>query len=112
VPDQGALICWRRARCRAFTRSGHGLTSIASYNTPSWEGMSMPRKLRELRADLRRAAFRNRGGKGDHQNWEHPQVAQTVGLAGKDGDDALPYQERAVREALEELGRTQKGVQP
>jgi len=74
--------------------------------------MSMPRKLRELRADLRRAAFRNRGGKGDHQNWEHPQVAQTVGLAGKDGDDALPYQERAMREALEELGRTHKGVQP
>ena len=32
--------------------------------------------------------------------------------AGKDGDDAQPYQERAVREALEELGRTQKGVQP
>ena len=63
-------------------------------------------------ADLRRAAFRNRGGKGDHQNREHPQVAQTVGLAGKDGDDALPYQERAVRDALEELGRTQKGVQP
>jgi hypothetical protein len=74
--------------------------------------MSMPRKLRELRADLRRAGFRNRGGKGDHQNWEHPRVARAVGLAGQDGDDAQPYQERAVREALAELGRTQKGLEP
>ncbi len=72
--------------------------------------MSMPRKLRALRADLRRAGFRDRGGKGDHQNWEHPQVARTVGLAGQDGDDAQPYQERAVREALAELGNTLKGV--
>ena len=37
----------------------------------------MPRKLRELRADLRRAGFHNRGGKGDHQNWEHPRVAKS-----------------------------------
>jgi hypothetical protein len=69
----------------------------------------MPRKLRELRADLRRAGFRNRGGKGDHQNWEHPQIAKAVGLAGQDGDDAQPYQERAVRAALDELARTEEG---
>ena len=69
----------------------------------------MPRKLRELRADLRRAGFRNRGGKGDHQNWEHPRVAKSVGLAGKDGDDAQPYQERAVRVALDDLARSQEG---
>jgi hypothetical protein len=69
----------------------------------------MPRKLRELRADLRRAGFRNRGGRGDHQNWEHPRVAKSVGLAGQDGDDAQPYQERAVRVAIDELARTQKG---
>jgi len=69
------------------------------------------RKLRELRADLRSAGFRNRGGKGDHQNWEHPRVARAVGLAGQDGDDAQPYQEQAVRAALDELGRTQKGVE-
>ena len=72
----------------------------------------MPRKLRELRADLRRAGFRNRGGKGDHQNWEHPRVARAVGLAGQDGDDAQPYQERAVCVALDELTGTQKGDEP
>ena len=100
------------APASCLIRGGYMLTSVACCDPPSTEGLSMPRKLRELRADLRRAAFRNRGGKGDHQNWEHPQVAQAVGLAGKDGDDALPYQERAVREALEELRRTQKEVQP
>jgi predicted RNA binding protein YcfA (HicA-like mRNA interferase family) len=72
----------------------------------------MPRKLRELRAELRQAGFRNRGGKGDHQNWEHPMVTKRVGLAGQDGDDAQPYQEKAVRDALGELARKQKEVQP
>jgi hypothetical protein len=71
----------------------------------------MPRKLRELRADLRRAGFRNRGGKGRHENWEHPLVAKPVGLAGKDGDDAQAYQEKAVREALEDLARKQSEAQ-
>ena len=70
----------------------------------------MPRKLRELRADLRRAGFRNRGGKGRHQNWEHPLVAKPVGRAGNDGDDAQPYQEKAIREALEDLARKQRGA--
>ena len=51
-------------------------------------------------------------GRATHQNWEHPQVARAVGLAGQDGDDAQPYQERAVREALAELGRAQKGLEP
>ena len=63
----------------------------------------MPRKLRQLRADLRRAGFRNRGGKGSHTNWEHPLLPYPVGLSGQDGDDAQPYQERDVRAALRDL---------
>lgn len=58
----------------------------------------MPRKLRELRADLRRAGFRIVRQTGSHQTWEHPDVPEVgVTLAGKDGDDAQRYQERDVR---------------
>jgi predicted RNA binding protein YcfA (HicA-like mRNA interferase family) len=71
----------------------------------------MPRKLRQLKADLRRAGFSERAGKGSHTRWSHPLVMQPVTLAGHDGDDAKPYQERDVREALEALQNAQ-GRQP
>ena len=67
----------------------------------------MPRKLRDLRADLRRAGFRNRGGKGKHENWRHPMVRKGVTLSGKDSSDAKDYQEDDVREALADLARAQ-----
>ena len=65
----------------------------------------MPRKVRELIRDLERAGFVNRGGKGSHRNFAHPNVARTVTLSGQEGDDALRYQERAVRLAIEESNR-------
>src|SRR6516165_1132131 len=43
----------------------------------------MPRKVRQLIADLERAGFVNRGGKGSHRNFAHPR-----------GVDARHYQER------------------
>lgn len=63
----------------------------------------MPRKVRELKADLRRAGFRQlkRRGKGSHTYWAHPQVSGTVTLSGHDGADADHYQEDDVRTALE-----------
>jgi len=61
----------------------------------------MPRKVRELIADLARAGFANRGGKGSHRNYHHPN-GQRVTLSGKPGDDALPYQERQVRQSIKE----------
>ena len=36
-----------------------------------WYHNGVPRKLRALIADLEKAGFRNRGGKGRHQNFEH-----------------------------------------
>jgi predicted RNA binding protein YcfA (HicA-like mRNA interferase family) len=60
----------------------------------------MPRKVRQLIADLERAGFANRGGKGSHRNFVHPKGAQLV-LSGNTGDDAKHYQERDVRRALE-----------
>jgi len=62
----------------------------------------MPRKIRELIRDLERAGFANRGGKGSHRNFVHPNVVRSVTLAGKDGDDAKQYEERAVKRAIEE----------
>lgn len=65
----------------------------------------MPPKLRELMADLERAGFVNRGGKGSHRNFVHPNVAKPVTLSGTPGDDAKHYQIRATRLAIEESGK-------
>lgn len=59
----------------------------------------MPRKVRELIADLEAAGFTNRGGKGSHRNLAHPKGVR-VTLCGSPGDDAKHYQERDVRRAL------------
>lgn len=65
----------------------------------------MPRKIRELKAELRRADFAVRSGKGSHTVWKHPLGRERVTLAGGDGDDAQGYQERQVRAALDEVQR-------
>jgi predicted RNA binding protein YcfA (HicA-like mRNA interferase family) len=62
----------------------------------------MPRKVRDLIRDLERAGFVDRGGKGSHRNFVHRNVAKPVTIAGKLGDDAMQYHERAVRRAIEE----------
>jgi predicted RNA binding protein YcfA (HicA-like mRNA interferase family) len=63
----------------------------------------MPRKIRELIADLERAGFYNRGCKGSHRNFKHPNITRVVRLSGNPGNDAKSYQEKDVREALEEV---------
>lgn len=60
----------------------------------------MPRKIRDLIADLEAAGFIDRGGKGSHRNFIKGKVRCTV--SGKTGDDALRYQERQVRERITE----------
>jgi predicted RNA binding protein YcfA (HicA-like mRNA interferase family) len=62
----------------------------------------MPRKIRELIRDLERAGFANRGGKGSHRNFSHPKLKRTVVIAGKEGDDAKDYQEKAIKRAIKE----------
>ena len=61
----------------------------------------MPRKIRDLIRDLQKAGFVDRGGKGSHRNFEHANGPQ-VTLSGQSGDDAKPYQERQVKQAIEE----------
>ncbi len=62
----------------------------------------MPRKLRQLIAELEKAGFVNRGGKGSHRNYIHPKGPRVTISGGLD-DDALSYQERQVRRRIEEL---------
>jgi predicted RNA binding protein YcfA (HicA-like mRNA interferase family) len=59
----------------------------------------MPRKVRQLIADLEKAGFVNRGGKVSHRNFTHPQGLR-VTVSGGAGDDAKHYQARDVRRAL------------
>jgi len=63
----------------------------------------MPPKVRELIAELEKEGFVNRGGKGSHRNFVHPNVSKPITISGRLGDDAKQYQVRAVRLALEEL---------
>ena len=63
----------------------------------------MPKKIRELKAALRKAGFINKPAKGSHEKWKHEQLSEKIIIAGKDGSDAKPYLEEQVREALERL---------
>ena len=65
----------------------------------------MPPKIRELIADLERAGFRNRGGRGSHRNYIHPNVIKPVTISGNLGADADRYQIKRVQAAIEESKR-------
>ena len=62
----------------------------------------MPQKVRELIAELERAGFMNRGGKGSHRNFVHPKVEKPITISGAPGEDAKQYQVRAVKRGIEE----------
>lgn len=61
----------------------------------------MPRKIRQLIADLKKAGFNDTGGKGSHRNYKHPKGLR-VTISGKLGDDAKPFQEKLVKKTIEE----------
>ncbi len=64
----------------------------------------MPVKVKELKANLARAGFTWRSGKGSHTVWKHPALLGVrVTISGKDGNDAEPYQIDQVRKALNRL---------
>lgn len=61
----------------------------------------MPRKIKQLVADLIKAGFaRTDGGKGSHRKYKHPKGV-TIILCGQDGKDAQSYQEKQVAEGIE-----------
>jgi predicted RNA binding protein YcfA (HicA-like mRNA interferase family) len=64
----------------------------------------VPRKIRQLVAELERAGFaRVHGGKGSHRKFVHPKSQGFVLVSGHDGDDAQHYQESHVRKALRQV---------
>ena len=61
----------------------------------------MPRKIRQLKADLRKAGAYQISQEGSHTKWQHPLVpASIVILSGHEGDDAKLYQEKHVQDLL------------
>ena len=69
----------------------------------------MPRKIRQLKADLRKAGAYQASQGGSHTKWKHPLVPESMLiLSGHDGDDAKPYQEGAVRDLLREIAEARR----
>lgn len=65
----------------------------------------MPSKIRQLKADLRKAGFLSRSAKGSHTFWEHPQFPDLfITISGHDGEDAQRYQIRDVQKILLQVG--------
>jgi predicted RNA binding protein YcfA (HicA-like mRNA interferase family) len=69
----------------------------------------MPRKVRELIAELQRAGFKEipGAGRGSHRKLVHPNYSGAVTVSGKLGDDAKSYQEKQIRRAIEAVHETE-----
>ena len=67
----------------------------------------MPRKIRELIKELKNSGFCEieSAGKGSHRKYVHPLFQGAVTLSGKAGDSSKHYQEKQVRQAIEEVDR-------
>ena len=65
----------------------------------------MPRKIRELKAQIEREGFiyLPKRGKGSHERWRHPLIGKTLTIPGKDGDDVARYLEKQLAALLNEL---------
>ncbi len=64
----------------------------------------MPKKIRELKSILLKAGFSYRQAKGSHTVWMHELLPdQPITIAGKDGDDAMIYIEKEVKQRLKTL---------
>jgi hypothetical protein len=73
----------------------------------------MPRKLRQLRAELRRAGAGIVHQAGSHEKWGHALVPDfTIELAGHDGADAHAYQEKLARTLLRQITEAKWRQQP
>jgi predicted RNA binding protein YcfA (HicA-like mRNA interferase family) len=72
----------------------------------------MPRKIRQLKADLRKTGAYQISQEGSHTKWKHPLVpTSTLILSGHDGDDAKRYQEKAVRDLLREIAEERRSTE-
>ncbi len=69
---------------------------------------AMLKKVRELIAQLEKAGFVNKGGKGSHRKFIHANVPLPIIISGKLGSDARKYQEKAVVQALRKAKKNEK----
>ena len=60
----------------------------------------MPRKIRELISELRKAGFALDRQKGSHCQFKHPSFPGIITLSGAEGDDARTYQEHQIAKAI------------
>ncbi|MDS3861693.1 type II toxin-antitoxin system HicA family toxin [Thermosynechococcaceae cyanobacterium BACA0444] len=65
----------------------------------------MPRKIRELKAQIAREGFvyLSKRGKGSHELWRHPLISKTLTIPGQDGDDIPLYLKKQVAKLLATL---------
>jgi predicted RNA binding protein YcfA (HicA-like mRNA interferase family) len=64
----------------------------------------MPKKIRELKAMLKKAGFHYRPAKGGHSVWTHfKRPGKKITLAGNDGKDAPRYMKKDVETAIREM---------
>jgi predicted RNA binding protein YcfA (HicA-like mRNA interferase family) len=70
----------------------------------------MPRKIRELKAQIEREGFvyLPKRGKGSHERWRHPLLRKTLTILGKNGDDVPLYLEKQLEKLLTELRKLQE----
>ena len=68
----------------------------------------MPKEIKELKKLLRKVGFTEKPAKGSHTKWSHPLLSGKIILSGKDGDDAKPYQETDVEQAIEKIREIQQ----
>jgi predicted RNA binding protein YcfA (HicA-like mRNA interferase family) len=68
----------------------------------------LPRKLRQLRAELRALGFALIRTNGSHETWRHPSGIKAT-VAGADEADAKRYQERDLAEARAAVARAGGG---
>jgi predicted RNA binding protein YcfA (HicA-like mRNA interferase family) len=70
---------------------------------------AMPRKIRQLKASLRKAGAYQISQEGSHTKWVHSLLpSHIVVLSGGDGDDAKPYQEKDVKNMLSDIKRAKE----
>lgn len=69
----------------------------------------MPKKIRDLKSLLLQAGFTYQTGKGSHTKWSHSLLSGKLIISGKDGDDAKPYQEKDINNALHRLEEIFRG---
>ena len=65
----------------------------------------MPRKIRALIKDLKKAGWVLDHLSGSHRVFKHPRLSSHVSLSGHDGDDAQHYQEKTMKAAVNDAQR-------